>query len=105
MEKKEKNNQTSINSEKKKIEDKKINIKLTKPKTQIQEELPDNFKETKLYGIFDPNQNNFELSMWEKTEGQDIEGLLKRINKLNLSKTAEEVFIKTFILILIYQKI
>ena len=94
--KKEKNNQTSINSEKKKIEDKKINIKLTKPKTQIQEELPDNFKETKLYGIFDPNQNNFELSMWEKTEGQDIEGLLKRINKLNLSKTAEEVFIKTF---------
>ena len=94
--KKEKNNQTSINSEKKKIEDKKINIKLTKPKTQIQEELPDTFKETKLYGIFDPNQNNFELSMWEKTEGQDIEGLLKRINKLNLSKTAEEVFIKTF---------
>ena len=94
--KKEKKSQTSINKNEEKLQDKTINIQLTKPQSQIQEETPENFKETKLFGIFDPSKNDFELSMWEKTEGKEIKNILKRINKLQLSKTAEELFINTF---------
>ena len=94
--KKEKKSQTSINKNEEKLQDKTINIQLTKPQSQIQEETPENFKETKLFGIFDPSKNDFELSMWEKTEGKEIKNILKRINKLQLSKTAEDLFINTF---------
>ena len=50
--KKEKKPQISINKNEEKLQNKKINIKLTKPQSQIQEETPENFEETKLFGIF-----------------------------------------------------
>ena len=37
-------------------------------------------------GIFDPEENNFNLSMWSETDGQEIKKVLKRIEKLKLSK-------------------
>ena len=42
-------------------------------------------------GIFDPEENNFNLNMWSKTDGNDIKKLLKRINKLKLSKLSEDL--------------
>ena len=42
-------------------------------------------------GIFDPDENNFNLNMWSKTDGDDIKKLLKRINKLKLSKLSEDL--------------
>ena len=38
-------------------------------------------------GIFDPEENNFNLNMWSQSDGEDIKKILKRINKLNLSPT------------------
>ena len=45
-----------------------------------------------LYGIWDPDTYNFELSMWSNTDGQSIQKTNSRINKLKLSKTAENIF-------------
>ena len=42
-------------------------------------------------GIFDPEENNFNLNMWLKTDGEDIKKVLKRINKLKLSKLSEDL--------------
>ncbi len=51
--------------------------------------------ETKLYGTLDPEQNNFDLLMWSNTDGSKIRDIIKRISKLNLSKSSEELFINT----------
>ena len=42
-------------------------------------------------GIFDPEENNFNLNMWSRTDGEDIKKVLKRINKLKLSKLSENL--------------
>jgi len=42
-------------------------------------------------GIFDPKENNFNLNMWLRSDGEDIKKVLKRINKLKLSKLSEDL--------------
>ena len=42
-------------------------------------------------GIFDPEENNFNLDMWSTSDGSDIKKILKRINKLKLSKLSEDL--------------
>jgi len=42
-------------------------------------------------GIFDPEENNFNLNMWLNSDGKDIKNVLKRINKLKLSKLSEDL--------------
>ena len=45
-------------------------------------------------GIFDPEENNFNLDMWSNTDGTEIKKVLKRINKLKLSKLSEDSLFK-----------
>jgi len=45
-------------------------------------------------GIFDPEENNFNLNMWLRSDGEDIKKILKRINKLKLSKFSEDLLFK-----------
>ena len=45
----------------------------------------------KIIGIFDPEENNFNLDMWSKTDGEDIKKILNRINKLRLAKLSEDL--------------
>ena len=45
-------------------------------------------------GIFDPEENNFNLNMWANTNGEDIRKILKRINKLELSQVSEDLLFK-----------
>ena len=42
-------------------------------------------------GIFDPEENNFNLNMWSRTDGNEIKKILKRINKLKLSRGSENL--------------
>ena len=42
-------------------------------------------------GIFDPEENNFNLNMWSNTDGVEIKKILNRINKLKLSKISEDL--------------
>ena len=44
-----------------------------------------------IIGIFDPGENNFNLNMWSQTDGEDIKKILKRIDKLKLSKLSEDL--------------
>jgi len=42
-------------------------------------------------GIFDPDENNFNLNMWTDTDGKEIKKVLNRINKLKLSRLSEDL--------------
>ena len=50
-----------------------------------------------IYGIYDPEENNLNLNMWSQTDGEDIKSSFKRINKINLSTSAEDIFIDTIL--------
>ena len=45
-----------------------------------------------IVGLFDPEENNFNLNMWSQSDGEDIKKIMKRINKLKLSKFSEDLF-------------
>ena len=62
---------------------KKITIKID------ENEIEDNNQS--VIGIFDPEENNFNLNMWSKTDGEEIKKVLKRIDKLKLSKLSEDL--------------
>ena len=47
--------------------------------------------EQELIGLFDPEENNFNLNMWNTSDGKDIKNTFKRINKLKLSKFSEDL--------------
>ncbi len=44
-----------------------------------------------IIGIFDPEENNFNLNMWSETDGEEIKKTLNRINKLKLSELSENL--------------
>ena len=50
-----------------------------------------NSKEAKVFGIYDPADNDFDLNMWSSTKAEDIKSSLKRLEKIKLSKTADEI--------------
>ena len=45
----------------------------------------------KVSGIFDPAENDFDLNMWSATKAEDVEASLKRVEKINLSNTANDI--------------
>ena len=57
---------------------------------KIDENIIESQNET-VIGIFDPEENNFNLNMWSNTDGEEIKKVLKRINKLKLSKLSEDL--------------
>ena len=50
--------------------------------------------EETVIGIFDPEENNFNLNMWTETDGEEIKKTIKRIDKLKLSKLSENLLFK-----------
>ena len=42
-------------------------------------------------GIFDPEDNNFNLNMWSESDGEEIKKIIKRIDVLKLSKFSEDL--------------
>jgi len=90
--KKKKNYQSNqINNEKEiKIESPILSEDINKIIIEIHEnEIKDSDKS--IIGIFDPEENNFNLNMWYQSDGEDVKKTLKRINKLNLSKVSEDL--------------
>ena len=83
-----------IENKKKKIESPLINKNTITTNNIIQEQsFPENNDDDSLYGIWDPDKYNFELSMWANTDGKNIQKTISRINKLELSKTAENILL------------
>ena len=88
-EKKDQDNQTN-NKEEIKFENPIISEDINKVTINIEENNIEDLKKS-VIGIFDPSENNFNLDMWAETDGEDIKKILKRINKLNLSKPSEDL--------------
>ena len=77
-----------LNSESIKSIDLNLNIK-------IEDRLLDeDTKIAKVFGIYDPAENDFKLNMWSSTKAEDIKASLKRIEKIKLSKTANQILEK-----------
>ena len=58
---------------------------------QIEENLKENIDENKVFGVHDPADYNFDLNMWSSTKAEDIRASLKRLKKIKLSKTSNEI--------------
>ncbi len=85
-EKKENQNEGSNESKEKDItiESPIISNDINKIVIKIDEDKIENHGES-VIGIFDPEENNFNLDMWSNTDGAEIKNVLNRINKLKLS--------------------
>ena len=62
---------------------------------KIDNEILVNSKQSRIFGIYDPADNGFNLNMWSETSGENVHSILARINKLNLSSTATKLFENT----------
>ena len=67
--------------------------KINKKIIGVDEQKINKFDNT-VIGIFDPKDNNFNLNMWAESDGQDIKNIMKRINKLKLSKFSQNLLFK-----------
>jgi hypothetical protein len=60
-------------------------------KIQIEESSSDQPDVQKVYGIYDPGNFDFNLNMWSKTSADDLRSSLKRLNKIELSNSSNEL--------------
>ena len=64
-------------------------------KTNIVQESNEDLDFNKVYGLFDPEENDLSLDFWIESDGKILLEHLKRIEKINLSKDSEELLIKS----------
>ena len=57
----------------------------------------DNSQEIKVFGVYDPADYDFNLNMWSTTKAEDVRSSIKRIKKINLSKTSNEILEKVLL--------
>ena len=50
-----------------------------------------------IFGLYDPIENDFKFDMWTKSDGNKIENLIKKIDKLNLSEDAKQIYNKVIL--------
>ena len=60
-------------------------------KIEIQEGSEIQTEEQQVFGIYEPANYDFSLNMWSKTKAEDLRSSLKRLNKINLSKSSNEI--------------
>ena len=60
-------------------------------KIQIKEGTEIQSDEQKVYGIYDPANYNLSLNMWSTTKAEDLRSSLKRLEKIDLSKSSTEI--------------
>ena len=54
-------------------------------------------KKLEIMGLYDPGKNNFKLNMWVNSDGEKIDNLIKKLDKLNLSQDAKEIYNKVIL--------
>ena len=92
-------NEKNINIENKKIE-KKSQIDYLKKnkeanKIKIVEDKQEDQNSIQLSGLYDPQKNDLNMSMWANTDGSSIKNTFNRITKIKLSNFSEQLFIDT----------
>ena len=48
----------------------------------------------KVYGLYDPEENDLSLEIWQQSDGKTLLENLRRIEKINLSKDSENLLVK-----------
>ena len=76
------NNQTSIN-----------NLNSTNL-ISVEQDEKFNKDENNLVGLYDPDENDLTIDMWEKSDGYKITKIVEKIHKLNLSYDAKNIYNK-----------
>ena len=76
------NNQTSIN-----------NLNSTNL-ISVEQDEKFNQDENNLVGLYDPDENDLTIDMWEKSDGDKIIKIVEKIHKLNLSYDAKNIYNK-----------
>ena len=95
---KNKNNQNKVDI-KKEVENEENSEKKTIIKTsennnqriKIENSLINSDEEERVFGIYDPEKNDLDLNMWSFTPAEDVRASLKRLKKIRLSKTSNEI--------------
>ena len=86
---------TSLSEKKDNNSGEQINlIKKDKPSSQqilIEEAVNKSDAEIEVFGIYDPAEFNFNLNMWSSTEAEEIRASFKRLEKIKLSETSNEI--------------
>ena len=97
--KKEKKQNSDQIQVKTKDNENKLNFEIiNKPKKneiEINDKILESDEARKIFGIYDPAKNNFDLNMWSKSTPENIRSSFARINKINLSNTALKLFENT----------
>ena len=82
-------NQINLDEEKKSLFEERQIVK-----TNIFQENNEDLDFNKVYGLFDPEENNLSLEIWIESDGKILLQQLKRIETINLSKDSEELLFK-----------
>ena len=90
------NPKIKIDSSNKTINSEVFKKSITNNKIKIENKISDNLRDKELFGIYEPANSNFNLNMWSQTDAENIRSSLKRINKIKLSKFAQNLFEDTF---------
>ena len=62
----------------------------------IDEQKLDKSEQT-LVGLFDPEENNFNLNMWSESDGEEIKKILKELTNYNYQKLRKICFFKYYL--------
>ena len=89
--KKEKIGNSSIKNQKKNIIKNPTKKVETSQKIEIDNKILENSSNVKVYGIYDPEDYNFNLNMWSSTKAEEVRASFKRLKKIKLSKTSNEI--------------
>ena len=67
---------------------------LSEEKISIEEGSSITSNEVKVYGVYDPQDFNFNLNMWSLTKAEDVRASIKRLKKIKLSRTSNDILEK-----------
>ena len=75
---------------------KKLDLKSSQPieaveKILIEQNSTTRSDEQKVYGIYEPATYNFNLNMWSTTKADDLRSSIKRLKKIELSKSSKDI--------------
>ena len=84
-------NPKNLIKENKKIKLNKIQSVESNTRIEIDDKSKINEEQVKVYGVYDPADYDFNLNMWSSTKAEDVRASMKRIKKIKLSKTSNEI--------------
>ena len=45
----------------------------------------------RIFGLYDPEENSLDIDMWSNSDGDQLKNILKKLDKINLSKDASDI--------------